>query len=169
MKRNLAFVIVASLFLALTVSAQEGKDTAPADQAEQKQKEKPAMSMGDMMKRCMEHCQATAKSIEETTDAIEAAKKGNDPQKMRAALDQAQKQLEGMREHMSMCTNMMGMMQKMHGGMMGDGQGKWTCPMHPQVAQDKPGKCPMCKMELTRTEGAPKGEASKEEGQGERQ
>ena len=169
MKPNLALATVAILVLAPTVWAQEGRDTAPADQAEQKQKEKPAMSMGDMMKKCMEHCQATAESIEETSKAIEAAKKGNDPQEMRAALDQAQKQLEGMRKHMSMCTNMMGMMQKMHGGMMGDGQGKWTCAIHPQVAQDKPGKCPMCKMDLTTADNAPKDEASKEEGQGERQ
>lgn len=25
---------------------------------------------------------------------------------------------------------------------------KYTCPMHPQVAQDKPGKCPICGMDL---------------------
>src|SRR5258708_2448368 len=24
----------------------------------------------------------------------------------------------------------------------------WTCAMHPQVVQDKPGKCPICHMEL---------------------
>jgi Cu(I)/Ag(I) efflux system membrane fusion protein/cobalt-zinc-cadmium efflux system membrane fusion protein len=25
----------------------------------------------------------------------------------------------------------------------------WTCGMHPQVIQDRPGKCPICHMELT--------------------
>ena len=25
---------------------------------------------------------------------------------------------------------------------------KWTCPMHPDVIQDKPGKCPKCGMDL---------------------
>ena len=26
---------------------------------------------------------------------------------------------------------------------------KYTCAMHPEVVQDKPGKCPKCGMELT--------------------
>src|SRR3546814_14351231 len=25
----------------------------------------------------------------------------------------------------------------------------WTCAMHPQIRQDKPGKCPICGMDLT--------------------
>ena len=25
---------------------------------------------------------------------------------------------------------------------------KYTCPMHPQVVQDEPGKCPLCGMTL---------------------
>lgn len=28
----------------------------------------------------------------------------------------------------------------------------WTCPMHPQVKQDKPGKCPICGMDLVKME-----------------
>ena len=24
----------------------------------------------------------------------------------------------------------------------------WTCPMHPQIIQDKPGNCPICHLEL---------------------
>jgi len=42
---------------------------------------------------------------------------------MRAAIDQAQKQLMEMKEHMTMCRNMMGMMEKMQGmgGMMKGG------------------------------------------------
>lgn len=24
----------------------------------------------------------------------------------------------------------------------------WTCSMHPQIKQDKPGKCPLCAMDL---------------------
>lgn len=28
----------------------------------------------------------------------------------------------------------------------------YTCPMHPEVVQDKPGKCPKCKMNLVKKE-----------------
>ena len=64
-----------------------------------------------------------SKNIDEATKALEDAKQSNDPAKMRAAMDQAQKQLTEMKEHMSMCGNMMNMMQKMQGmgGMMKGG------------------------------------------------
>lgn len=26
--------------------------------------------------------------------------------------------------------------------------GNWTCPMHPEIHQHGPGKCPICKMKL---------------------
>ncbi len=31
----------------------------------------------------------------------------------------------------------------------------YTCPMHPQIHTDKPGKCPICGMTLIKKEGAP--------------
>jgi rubrerythrin len=31
----------------------------------------------------------------------------------------------------------------------------YTCPMHPQIHQDKPGKCPICGMTLVKKEGKP--------------
>jgi rubrerythrin len=31
----------------------------------------------------------------------------------------------------------------------------YTCPMHPQILADKPGKCPICGMTLIKKEGAP--------------
>jgi hypothetical protein len=69
---------------------------------------------------CREHCQATTKSIDQMTKTIDEAKASNDPVKMRAVLDQAQKPLAEMKNHMSMCMNMTNMMEKMHGkgGMM---------------------------------------------------
>jgi rubrerythrin len=52
--------------------------------------------------------------------------------------------------------NMPGMQhdtQGMHEGMNMNGEQKparsyWTCVTHPQVKQDKPGKCPICGMTL---------------------
>ncbi len=32
----------------------------------------------------------------------------------------------------------------------------WTCVMHPEIHQEKPGQCPKCGMTLVRKEGAPK-------------
>jgi Cu(I)/Ag(I) efflux system membrane fusion protein len=33
----------------------------------------------------------------------------------------------------------------------------YTCPMHPEVSSDKPGKCPTCGMDLVLKEGVTKG------------
>lgn len=71
------------------------------------------MSMDDMMKSCREHCDKTMSSIDQTNATIEKAKQSNDPAQMRAALEQGQKSLTEMKDHMSMCMNMMDMMQKM--------------------------------------------------------
>ena len=78
------------------------------------------MSMEGMMKECNKHHQAMTKNMDQASKALEGTKQSNDPAKMRAAIDQAQKQLAEMKEHMAMCGNMMSMMEKMHGmgGMM---------------------------------------------------
>jgi hypothetical protein len=78
------------------------------------------MSMDEMMKQCSEHHQAMTKSVDQLSKTLEAAKQSNDPAKMRAAIDQTQKHLSEMKEHMNMCGNMMSMMEKMQGmeGMM---------------------------------------------------
>jgi mevalonate kinase len=49
---------------------------------------------------------------------IEAAKQSNDPSKMRAALDEAEKALDSLNGHMNNCMKMMGKRQNM-GGMSG--------------------------------------------------
>jgi hypothetical protein len=73
------------------------------------------MSMDEMMKQCSEHHQAMTKSVDQLSKTLEAAKQSNDPGKMRAAIDQTQKHLSEMKEHMSMCGNMMSMMERMPG------------------------------------------------------
>jgi vancomycin resistance protein YoaR len=108
-------MILASGFLsAQQASGQQEKQ--PSQKSEMKSMGN--MSMEGMMKECSEHHQAVTKSLDQTSKTLEGAKQSNDPDKMRAAIDQAQKQLADMKDHMAMCGNMMNMMQKMQGGMM---------------------------------------------------
>ena len=97
----------------LSVSIMAQSQTPSGQQTPSTQRAQ-SMSMPDMMKNCQEHCQSTSKTIDQLTRTIDEAKSSNDPAKMRAALDQAQKPLADMKEHMNMCMNMMSMMQKMH-------------------------------------------------------
>ena len=76
--------------------------------------------MGKMMQSCHGSMQKMQQANDQARQAIAAAKQSNDPAKMRAALDQAEKALTDMSDHMSTCRGMMSTMQNMHGmGMMG--------------------------------------------------
>ncbi|PYK36890.1 MAG: hypothetical protein DME49_13885 [Verrucomicrobia bacterium] len=47
-----------------------------------------------------------------------------------------------------------GMQGMQHEGMKMEEHGEiYTCPMHPQIKSDKPGKCPICGMTLKKKEG----------------
>lgn len=113
MKRFSVIAVVVALFGIGAVAQQQAK---PAQQSGQQQRAAGQMSMEDMMKGCREHCQTAMKSTDALAKTIADAKASNDPAKMRGALDQAEKPLANMRQHMTMCMNMMSMMQKMHGG-----------------------------------------------------
>ena len=114
---------VTVIFLTIILAGHEApgqEKQPPSPSGQMKSMEK--MSMDEMMKQCSEHHQAMTKSVDQLNKTLEAAKQSNDPGKMRAAIDQTQKHLSEMKEHMSMCGNMMSMMDKMHGmgGMMKD-------------------------------------------------
>jgi small-conductance mechanosensitive channel len=109
-------VVSVSTLSAGQVRAQEQR---PAQKSQMKSMGK--MSMDEMMKDCKERHQAAMKSIDQMTKMMESAKQSNDPAKMRVTLDQSQKQLGEMKEHMSTCSKMMNMMEKMQGtGGMGE-------------------------------------------------
>jgi uncharacterized protein YlxW (UPF0749 family) len=107
---NALLAIAAALLLGGSALAQQDQQQKPP-----MTQSKPQMSMDDMMNGCREHCEQTSASIDALMKTMDEAKQSNDPAKMRAALDQAQKPLADMKQHMNMCMNMMGMMQKMHG------------------------------------------------------
>lgn len=109
-------VVFASVLASNPAPGQEKQPPSPTGQMKPMEK----MSMDDMMKDCMKHHQADMKSIDQMSKMMEGAKQSNDPAKMRTAIDQAQKQLAEMKEHMSKCGDMMSMMEKMEGmgGMM---------------------------------------------------
>jgi Cu(I)/Ag(I) efflux system membrane fusion protein/cobalt-zinc-cadmium efflux system membrane fusion protein len=55
------------------------------------------------------------------------------------------------------------------GGANGEQSGQlWTCGMHPQVIQDKPGECPICGMKLVPVKGTQTSEPADKEPEGER-
>jgi hypothetical protein len=113
-----AIVVLWSAFL--TAQQPSGQRSQPSPQKGE-MKSMGNMSMEGMMKECNEHHQAVTKSLDQTSKTLEGAKQSNDPAKMRAAIDQAQKQLADMKDHMAVCGNMMNMMnlmQKMQGGML---------------------------------------------------
>ena len=116
--RTLLFTGVVMVFVSATDPASSQEKQPPSPTGQMKSMEK--MPMNDMMKDCMKHHQAGMKSIDQMSKMMEGAKQSNDLGKMRTALDQAQKQLAEMKEHMSKCSNMMNMMEKMDGmgGMM---------------------------------------------------
>ena len=115
--RTLVLIGFVTAFVAAPYRAGTQEKQPPAAGGQMKSMEK--MPMDDLMKDCMEHHQTGMKSIDQMSKTLEGAKQSNDPGKMRTAIDQAQKQLADMKEHMSKCNKMMGM-EKMDGmgGMM---------------------------------------------------
>ena len=113
--KHVSAVAAVVTLLGIGAVAQQQDTNRPA-QAGQQPPEPGQMSMDGMMKQCREHCEAAMKSTDGLAKTIADARASNDPARMRAALEQAEKPLADMRQHMSMCMNMMAMMQKMQGG-----------------------------------------------------
>ena len=103
------FTLAAAFVVAVPVG------TGFSQEAESGGEEKDPMGMSEMMDRCDRHCEETAESVEELSAKVEQAKQSNDPKEMRAALDQVQRHLGEMNDHMKGCRSMMSMMEMMHG------------------------------------------------------
>jgi hypothetical protein len=108
------FAVVVFAFMLSNEQASGQEKEMPSQKDQMKSMQNMPMDH-QTMKDCMQHHQAAMKSIDQMNETMETAKQSNDPGRMRAAMDQAQKQLVEMKEHMSMCGNMMSMMEKMQG------------------------------------------------------
>jgi hypothetical protein len=109
---------VLALLMGMSVAARSQQESqAGKPQAHQHQKGEGHA----MMMECHQNMQSIRQSNDKLKATIEAAKKSNDPAKMRAALDDAEKSIDAMNSHMDKC---MAMMNSMHGnGMMGEPEG----------------------------------------------
>lgn len=120
MKYRAAWPLAVGLLVAFILTAQEPRGAQQESAGE-------THSMRDMMQGCQQHCQRTQQSIDQLSKTLEEAKQSNDAAKMRSTLEQAQKPLAEMKEHMSMCMNMMQMHSGMR-GMMGPSEKKQSKP-----------------------------------------
>ncbi len=80
---------------------------------------KSTVSMDEVLKECKKHHQETVELIDQMTDTLKKAKELNDPEIMRKTIDQVQITLADMKEHLSICLNLMsrhGDMDKQKGG-----------------------------------------------------
>ena len=120
---QLRALLVGSVVSSLVLVGQQASGQEKQSRSQKSQmKSMENMPSDGMMKNCMEHHQATMKSIDEINKILDGAKQSNDIGKMKSAMDQAQKQLTEMKQHMTQCGDMMSMMHKMQGmgGMMKD-------------------------------------------------
>src|SRR6185312_16511474 len=111
-----ALAVAASLIIACSLWAQQPSSSNDQQmqgmQGMQMQNNKKG-SQNQMMQSCQKNMRSMMASNDQTSKDIEAAKQSNDPAKMRAALDEAQKALSPMNDHMENCMSMMNMMQNM--------------------------------------------------------
>lgn len=113
-------LILAAAALAIPLWAQQQLGTSDERQHQGMQGMQAQMqggrmqhgNMDQMMQKCHKDMENMQQSNAQARRPIEAAKQSNDPAKMRAALDEAEKALTTMNDHMAMCGNMMGMIQK---------------------------------------------------------
>jgi hypothetical protein len=103
---RIALMLVA--FAALTALASAGPQQPASGQ----------MDMKAMMAHCQGQHQEMSSALDKALATIRDARESNDPQRLRAALDQTEGSLTTLRQHISMCSTMM---SKMAGTMM-DGQ-----------------------------------------------
>lgn len=91
------------------------------------------------MMECHQNMQSMRQSNDKLRATIAEAKRSNEPNKMRAALDDAEKSIDAMNSNMDRCMSMMNMMQDMHGqGMMNNSGEKKNMPEEEKKPTTRP-------------------------------
>ncbi len=111
---------IAAGVLALSIAAQQSNTSKGQQmqgmqqgqmQSGQMMRQGQKMSMREMMRNCRSKMQSMMGSMMQSNDQvkkdIEAAKESNDPARMRAALDEAEKSLNSVDDHTNTRPNMM--------------------------------------------------------------
>jgi hypothetical protein len=131
---KLGYFIVIALALTVFVAAQQSEST-PQQQKQGMQGMEGMQGMqgqhgntSQMMQECHKNMQTLQQTNEKARQEIGTAKQSNDPAKMRAALDEADKALAGVSDHMQKCEGMMQHMQGMSGMMSGQQKDKKQTP-----------------------------------------
>ena len=108
--------------LAIPVLAQQSNTSNQQEQGMQGMQSEQMQhgSMDQMMQKCRSTMLPMMNRNSQARKDIASAKASNDPAKMRSALDEAEKAIDGMDAHMNSCMSMMNMMQNMHGMMGGE-------------------------------------------------
>jgi hypothetical protein len=124
--KKLAFSLAVIPMAAVYLWAQQpnmGANNGESMQGMQMGNRQGMMGNG-MMQGCQKNMQSMMEANTQTTKDIETASQSNDPQKMRAALDEAAKTLNSRNEQMKTCMGQMNKMQNMKDmhGMMNSGQ-----------------------------------------------
>lgn len=125
-KSLVAMVMIAALAMAV-LAQQSNTSNQQQNQSMEQMQGMQGMQKGQTQQgntdQMMQNCRKTMRPMMQTNSQakkdIEAAKASNDPAKMRSALDEAEKAIDGMDTHISTCMSMMNMMQNMR-GMMGE-------------------------------------------------
>lgn len=113
---NVVLAIAAAAALAFSVAAhQSGQGNDQSMSGMQGMHNQQSTPMKKIMRMCLQNMGPMMQSNEKLKKDIEAAKQSNDLSKMRAALDEAEKTLDSLTDHMSNCMSMMNKMQNMRG------------------------------------------------------
>jgi hypothetical protein len=102
--------VLLTLVLGIGAAVAQHDHGAMTDQSQNKPNSE------DMMKACHKHGSEASAALDKLEKTIAAGRESNDPARMRAALDTAQKQLAEARHHVSMCP-MMSSGNMQHGSM----------------------------------------------------